>query len=64
MTIYESIFGIPTGEKYEISSDHKRKENKKLLKTGLYLPQNHSEKPFDLTNFPSAPTSLNGLNKQ
>lgn len=29
-----------------------------LLKTGNYVPQNRTSKPYNLTNFPAAPTSI------
>jgi hypothetical protein len=29
-----------------------------LLKTGKYVPQNRTSKPYDLTNFPAAPSSI------
>lgn len=34
------------------------KENAALLQTGNYVPQNHTSKPYDLKDFPAAPSSL------
>lgn len=28
------------------------------LKTGKYVPQNYTSEPYDLNNFPAAPTSI------
>lgn len=39
------------------------KEKKTLLQTGNYIPQNHSSQPYDLNNFPAAPSSLQNGNK-
>jgi RHS repeat-associated protein len=39
-------------------------EKEKLLQTGLYVPQNHSRTPYNLKNFPAAPSSIEKGNKQ
>jgi RHS repeat-associated protein len=39
-------------------------EKKKLLQSGIYIPQNHTGKPFDLQNFAPAPSSLQKGDKQ
>jgi hypothetical protein len=39
-------------------------EKAELLKTGKYVPQNHTEKPYNLTNFPAAPSSIDGGDKR
>ncbi|MFN8438708.1 MAG: hypothetical protein U0V72_13920 [Cytophagales bacterium] len=57
-TILGSLLGIPTGSSYTESSNPNSLENKKLLESGKYIPQNHSDKPFDLKDFPAAPTSI------
>ncbi len=33
-------------------------DNRRFLPSGDYVPQNHTTKPYDLRNFPAAPTSL------
>jgi RHS repeat-associated protein len=33
-------------------------EKKELLKSGKYIPQNHTSEPYDLNNFPAAPSSI------
>lgn len=39
-------------------------EKRKLQQSGLYIPQNHTNKPFNLNNFAAAPSSLEKGNKQ
>jgi hypothetical protein len=39
-------------------------EKLELLKTGNYIPQNHSSKPINLKNFPAAPSSIEKGNTQ
>jgi RHS repeat-associated protein len=37
---------------------YSEEEKKKLLQTGNYVPQNTSSQPYNLNNFPAAPSSL------
>ena len=46
------------GHYQNINTYYARKEKQELLKSGKYIPQNRSSKPYDLTNFPAANTSL------
>jgi len=39
-------------------------EKKELLNSGKYIPQNHTSQPYNLTNFPSAPSSLQNGDQQ
>ncbi|MCF6407733.1 hypothetical protein L3C95_32900 [Chitinophaga filiformis] len=48
--------GIVTYSKIPVRYSEKEKEI--LLKTGNYIPQNHTSKPYNLNNFPAAPSSL------
>lgn len=58
--------GIPGAYVY-IKTQHPvyytEEEKKKLLQTGNYVPQNHSSQPYDLNNFPAAPSSLQNGDK-
>jgi len=41
-----------------------KEEKLELLKTGKYIPQNHTSNPFNLNNFSPAPSSLKAGDKQ
>jgi RHS repeat-associated protein len=41
---------------------YSEEEKRKLLNTGLYVPQNHTSEPYNLVNFPAAPSSLQNGN--
>jgi len=44
--------------------EYSEEEQKVILKTGDYVPQNHSEKPYDLDGFPAADTSIEKGDRQ
>lgn len=48
--------GIAVPRKIPVHCTEKEKEV--FLKTGNYIPQNHNSKPYNLNNFPAAPSSL------
>ncbi len=59
--------GIPgAGMAVEATSPiyYSEEEKRKFLNSGKYVPQNHTSQPYNLNNFPAAPSSLQKGNKE
>jgi hypothetical protein len=54
--VYRSLLGTETETAIPIY--YTEEEKKQKLKTGAFIPQNHSSEPYDLKNFAPASTSL------
>ena len=63
---YAGVGAPGTGTTIEIAQPvyYTDKEKETLLKSGKYVPQNHTSKPYNLINFSSAPSSLQNGDRQ